>query len=84
MIRPTFLQRQLAYLSNGDLPPVLAFVAPPPLDGEGYPPPKLPPLPWKGGPCPDAAPSLAHVTECALLIAMGCLGMGMILAGATL
>lgn len=28
MIRPSFLRRQLAYLHNGDLPPVPTFRAP--------------------------------------------------------
>jgi len=83
LYRPGFLRRALAYLANGDLPPVLAFVIPPPLNGEGYPPPKLPPLPG-GFPKPDAAPCLAHFVECALLAGMGCLGIGMILVGATL
>lgn len=40
-VQPTQLQVCLAYVANGDVPPLSAFA-----------PPK--PLPWRGGPCPGA------------------------------
>ncbi|HWX46898.1 MAG TPA: hypothetical protein VNZ61_02430 [Roseomonas sp.] len=83
LYRPSGLRRALAYLSNGDLPPLSAFRAPAPLPWRGGPAPDAPPLPG-GFPKPDAAPHLALVVECALLAAMGCLGVGMLLVGATL
>ncbi|MDJ0391357.1 hypothetical protein QMO56_24935 [Roseomonas sp. E05] len=81
LYRPSFLRRCLAYLANGDLPPLSGFRPPAQLPWYGGPVPGAPPLP---GGFPPKIPASSFAAAYVGAVALGSFGLGLMLAGAAL